>query len=70
MPSLHESTSFTVLEAMASGLPCIMSGFQHDKEFQEGENAFFVYDVRDVKEVNSAIDKMMNLTDEKHHEIT
>ncbi|MCG3219166.1 MAG: glycosyltransferase family 4 protein [Candidatus Heimdallarchaeota archaeon] len=70
MPSLHESTSFTVLEAMATGLPCIMSGFQHCKEFQEGENAFFVYDVRDVKEVISAIDKMMNLTDEKRLEMT
>lgn len=70
MPSLHESTSFTVLEAMASGLPCIMSGFQHCKEFQEGENAYFVYNVREVEEVISAIDKMMILSEEQHHKMT
>ncbi|NHJ84953.1 MAG: glycosyltransferase family 4 protein [Asgard group archaeon] len=44
-PSLHESSCFSVFEAMACQLPVITSNYRHDKDIIHKENALLVKDL-------------------------
>ncbi|HUT82653.1 MAG TPA: glycosyltransferase family 4 protein [Candidatus Bathyarchaeia archaeon] len=54
-PSLHESSCFTIFEAMSCQLPVITSEYRHDKDIIHKENAVLVKQLRNPNAIKEAI---------------
>lgn len=69
LPSLFEGYPNVVVEAMSCGLPILCSNvFENPFIVQNGKNGF-VFDPNDVKDIVSAIKKMVSLSSEERQEM-
>ena len=62
-PSLHESSCFTVFEAMSCQVPVITSHYRHDKDIIHKENAILVKELLNPKAIKDSI--LLLIRDEK-----
>jgi glycosyltransferase involved in cell wall biosynthesis len=68
-PSYHEGMANVLLEAAASGRPCMASNIAGCREAIEDDKTGFLFDVKNSKSLIEAIQKYMNLTYEKKYEM-
>ena len=57
-PSLREGLPVSLMEAMASGLPCVTSRIRGNVDLLDGQNAM-LFDPTDAEECKAKIDRMM-----------
>jgi len=62
-PSLHESSCFTVFEAMSCQVPVITSHYRHDKDIIHKENAILVKELLNPEAIKDSI--LLLIRDEK-----
>ena len=60
MPSFREGLSRSIMEAMASGLPCIVSNIRGNVDLIIDKKGGFLCDVNNSKEYYIAIDTLMD----------
>ena len=58
--SLKEGLPNTVLEAMASGIPCVLSDIPAHKEIVENEKSGFIYDSYEASAGAKIIDRLLS----------
>ena len=69
LPSLYEGYPNVVVEAMACGLPIVCSNtYENPYIVKEGTNGFLFHPER-VEEMVTAIEKMVNLSNEERHQM-
>ncbi len=70
LPSKHELFGIVLLEALASGVPCIVSDVTGPKEIIQHDKTGIIFELKDEKQFYDAMDYSINLDDNKYKEMS
>lgn len=68
LPSLREGLNVSLMEAMASGCPCLCGKIRGNVDLIEEEKGGYLFDSGDIASIRESIKNILDTTDEKRNE--
>lgn len=68
LPSYREGVPRSVIEAMATGCPCVVTNIRGCRELIQDQKGGFIVEPKSVKSLTSGLEKILNLSAEKRAE--